>query len=233
MRPVSVGLLRRFQIAQHARSIARRSRREQRPGSLNQVARPHEVITTKIFISFVEAPGNRKTGDNAAQKILRLMSAQHRCGGAIQIVLPQRLVQRQKFRLPVLPLCDVMRAHVVVVFEETGSHLLARFGPDGSEADCDHEFSVTGGQIDFSRERYVSVLGTRVLPFHRKMLREILPAIRCPHETNRHFFPGRGSRHAHIYSSVLGKERGKALVIANPSSVAVAAVRQVGREQRE
>src|SRR5947209_8099919 len=142
------------------------------------------MVAAKIFISFVEAPGNRKTGDDAAQKILGLMSAQYRRRGAIKIILSQRLVQWQKLRLPGLPLRHVMRAQVVVIFEETRSHLLARFGPDGSEADCDHEFSVTGGQIDFSRERYVSVLGTRVLPFHRKVLREILPAIRCPHETN-------------------------------------------------
>ena len=126
-----------------------------------------------------------------------------------------------------------MRAHVVVVFEETGSHLLARFGPDGSEADGDHEFSVTCRQIDFSGEGNVSVLGARVLPFHFKMLRQVLPSVRCSHKTSRHLFPRRGRRHAHIYSSVLGKERGKALVIANPSSVTVAAVRQMGREQRE
>src|SRR5947209_12310656 len=126
-----------------------------------------------------------------------------------------------------------MRAHVVVVFEETGSHLLARFGPDGSEADGDHEFSVTCRQIDFSGEGNVSVLGARVLPFHLKMLRQVLPSVRCSHKTSRHLFPRRGRRHAHIYSSVLGKKRGKALVIANPSSVTVAAVGQMWREQRE
>ena len=76
LRPMSVGFLRGFEIMQHAESIVVGARCQQSTGTLDQIAWPDQVIAAQVFIAFVEAPGNGKAGDDAAEKILGFVGAQ-------------------------------------------------------------------------------------------------------------------------------------------------------------
>ena len=75
------------------------------------------MISAEIFVAFVEAPGDGKAGDDAAQKIFGLVSAQDGGGGAIEIVLALRFIELEQCILPVFPLEDIMLAKFVVILE--------------------------------------------------------------------------------------------------------------------
>ena len=130
------------------------------------------------------------------EKIFGLVRAQHGGRRAIQIVLPQRLVELQQLGLPVAPLRDVVLADLGVVLEQSGSRLLSRLGPDRPEAQRQHELAVAGREIDLAREGNVAVFRARVFPLHLEMLRQILPAIGRADESHRHFLPRRRRRQA-------------------------------------
>ncbi len=104
LRPVARGFLRGLQVAQDADRIGDRSGGQQRASGFDQVARPDQMVAAEIFIAFVESPGNREAGDDAAQKIFGLVRPQHRSGCAVQIVLAQRLIEFEQRGLPISPL---------------------------------------------------------------------------------------------------------------------------------
>ncbi len=83
LRPVAGGFLRGFEVAQHADRIGHRSGGQQSAGGFDQVARPDQVVAAEIFVALVESPRNREAGDDAAEKIFRLVGAQHGGGCAI------------------------------------------------------------------------------------------------------------------------------------------------------
>jgi hypothetical protein len=71
------------------------------------------VIAAEVFIAFVESPGDGKAGDDAAQKIFGLVSAQDRGGERIKIVLARGSSSLSRCVLPVFPVEDVMLAKFV------------------------------------------------------------------------------------------------------------------------
>ena len=78
LRPVAGGFLCGFEVAQHADRVGDGAGGQQCSGGFHQIARPDQMVAAQIFVAFVESPGNREAGDDAAEKILRLVRAQHR-----------------------------------------------------------------------------------------------------------------------------------------------------------
>jgi hypothetical protein len=189
------------------------------------------VISAEIFIAFVEAPRDRETGDDAAEKILGLVGAQSRSGGAVEIVGTQRFIELDQGILPILPMENVMLAKLVVVLEQSGANLLSGFSDDGAETDGENEFSVASGEVDFAGAGDVAIFGAWVFPLHLEVSREVLPSIGGADESDRHFFPGNGTGEGEGGAIMLGEEHVHALVIADPGCIFRTAVGEVRREQ--
>ena len=191
LRPVSVGILRSLQIAKHPKSVGVRTRRQEANGRFHQITWPDQVISAQVFVPLVEAPGNRKAGNHAAQKILRLMHPQHGRAGAIKIVLPFRLIELEQAILPVPPVRDIVLPEFLVGLEQTRTYLLSGLGPDLPETESQDELSPTSLEVNLSGERDVPVLRPGVVPGHLVMLRQILPPVRVSDEAHRDLLPGR------------------------------------------
>ena len=231
LRPVSLGLLRGFEVSQHADGVICRARSQQCARTLDQIARPDQVIPAEIFVAFVESPGNREASDDASEKILGLVSAQDSCRGAIQIVLAQGGVEFEELGLPVTPLRDVVLADFVVILKESRAGLLAGLSPDPTESESEDELAVAGSEVDLASEGDVAVFRARVFPLHLEVLGKILPAVGSADKADGHLFPGSRRRQTQGDPIVLGEEHRIALVIANPSRIAIAEIREVRREQ--
>ena len=91
-----VRLLGDFQIAQHAQSVGFGARGQKTKRGFHQVAGPDQMVSAQIFVAFVESPGNGEAGDDASQKILGLVRAQHGHAGAIQVNFAAGFVQFQR-----------------------------------------------------------------------------------------------------------------------------------------
>src|ERR1700756_785066 len=137
------------------------------------------MISAKVFVSFVESPGNGKTGDHAPEEIFRFMRTQYPCAGPIQVALTLWLIQLQQGVLPLFPMPDVVIAQVLIGLEQAGANLLACFCPHFAETKRKNKFTAASSEIYFSGQRNVAVLCACVLPGHLIILGEILPAIGC------------------------------------------------------
>src|SRR5208337_3246911 len=160
------------------------ARGQQSTGTLDQIARPDEMVSAKVFVPFIEAPGNGEAGDDSAQEILGFVDTQNRHADPVQVFVPRFLVELLQRPLPVLPVKDVILADGFIGSEQGRDGLLTRFGPDSSETEREDELAVAGGEVNFSSQRDVSVFCAVVLPRHLEMLRKILPAVRCAGESN-------------------------------------------------
>ena len=227
-----VGFLRGLKVAKHSDGLASGAGGQQCSRSLDQVARPHQVITAEIFVAFVESPGNRKAGDDPAEKVLGLVRAQHARRRAVKIVFAFRFVELEQRALPVFPVEDIMLAKLSVIFEQAGAHLLSCLRRLRAKTQRQHELSLAGGEVNFSGAGQVAIFCALVFPLHLEVSRQVLPSVGGAHESDRHFFPGCGAAEGQSGSVVLREEQGQPFVIADPTRVVVTAVGQVGREQR-
>jgi hypothetical protein len=151
LRPVSIGFLGGLEIMQHAEGVVFSARRQQSAGTLDQIARPDQVVTAEIFVALVEAPGNGKAGDDSAEEVLGFVRAQNRHAGPIQVFFPRLLVELLESALPILPVEDVIVAGGFVRREQGRDDLLAGLRPDSAEAEGENELAVAGGQVNFAQ----------------------------------------------------------------------------------
>ena len=192
LRPVAGGFLSSFEIAQHAHGVGDRPGGEQRARRFDQIARPDEVISAKIFVALVESPGNREAGDNAAEKIFGLVSSQDGGRRAIQIVLPQWFVELQQLGLPVAPLRDIVLGESRRNPRRDWSAPAVRPRSKSLRNRARERIRPLQAARSISPgERDVAVFSARIFPFHLRMLRKILPAVGGSDESDRHFFPWR------------------------------------------
>src|SRR6185312_9835946 len=86
-------------------------------------------------------------------------------------------------------------------------------------------------QINFSGERDVAIFRTGIDLCELEVLRKVLPTVRCADESRRTIEPGHGTAERERALIALREQHWYAFVVAHPSRVAAAEVRQVWREQ--
>ena len=148
------------------------------------------------------------------------MRSHHRDAGAIEINLAAWFVELQQAVLPMFPVPDVVLAQFVVGLEQAGARVLSRLRPDPAEAQRQGEFPVACCQIDLAGERDVSVFRAGVVPGHLVMLGEVLPSVGESRQTRlTSFASGTEQIKARAVDVALGKQRGRAFVIPDPSGI--------------
>ena len=130
------------------------------------------------------------------------------------------------------PVPDVVLAQLVVGLQQTGARLLTGFRPDAAEPQRQGELAVARRQVDLAGERYISVFRAGIVPGHLVMLGQVLPSVGESGETYRHFPPGDRAGKGQGESFAVGKQGGRAFVVADPAGIFPAAIRQMGRQQR-
>src|SRR5271156_6017249 len=190
------------------------------------------MVAAKIFVALVKAPWNRKAGDDAAEKVLGLVGAQHGYARAIQILFSRLLVEIFQRALPGMPVQDVIVPGRFISREQGRDRMLARLRPHFTEAQSQNELAVAGRDVDFSGQRDVSVFRAVILPFHLEMLRQVLPAVREAGKPDRSFWHGRGTSQCERAGAVVGENHWLSLVIAHPSGIAVSEIRKMRSQQR-
>src|SRR5207237_6011938 len=173
--------------------IAHRARSQKAAGGFDKITRPYQVISAKVFIAFVEAPRDRKTCDDAAEKIFGFMGAQHGCASAIKIGLSAAIKWHKHF-LPIFPLRNIIAKEGVVIIQQTGARLLGCLRPNSSEAECKNKFAVAGCKINLSSERNIAIFRTWVFVRKQKIACEALRTIGVAGKSGRHFLPRTGAR---------------------------------------
>ena len=126
---------------------------------------------------------------------------------------------------------DVMMAKLAIVLEQAGAHLLSGLRPFHSEPEGQHEFSGAGVEVDLSGAGEIAIFRALIFPLHLEMSREVLPSVGHAHEPDGHLLPGSGASQGQSGTVALGEEQGQTFVIADPASIVVPGVGEVGREQ--
>ena len=142
LRPMAVGFLRHLEVSQYAPDMLVGTHRDEAAGGLDEVARPHQVVTTKVVVGLGEAPRNRQAGDDPAFHALGFVRAQHRGAGVIQRTSRLRWYAAFEPRVPGFPRSDVCRLCLVEIFEEANERVLTRFHRRGTETEGHHERAV-------------------------------------------------------------------------------------------
>ncbi len=222
LRPVAVRFLRRFQIAQHAHRVGDRSGGQQRARGFDQIARPDQVVSAEILVAFVESPRNREAGDDAAQKIFRLVGAQDRGRSAIKIAL-RATVRRVSAACSAS--CSTARRSAGESPRSPRTSVDRACWPASVHIDPKPRAS-TNSPLQAARS--ISPVKA-MLPFSARVYshsiwkcweRSCQPS-EAPTNPTDVFFHGAEDASAQSGAVVLRKEHGKALVVADPACIAV------------
>ena len=137
--------------------------RDQRPRGFHQIARPHQVVSAQIFIALVESPGNRQARDDAADELFGLVAAQDRHAGAVEIDFATSLTDPEEEGS-----CQLRhwRTKCSRISSQSSRSEDRTCWPDSQQSapktQCEHEFSLAGGEINFSCQREIAVFRARV-----------------------------------------------------------------------
>ena len=233
LRPMTVGLLRRLEPAQHPPGVGKRAAGRQAAGGLDEIARPDEVIAAEILVALVEPPGDRQAGDHAAGKRARLMAAQHRGADAIGVVGVAGIggVEAQQPVLPGAPPRDILRHRRGKAVIEAAPGAMRRLARAPAESQRQQELAAAGGEINLGGERDIAVARLVVAPGHGEMARQILPAIGDADKSHRARAIGRRAGERQRVAAAPGKQHWEALEVVEPGGVAGAAIDEMRRQQ--
>src|SRR5262249_32397456 len=152
LRKRAVRPLDRGQPDQRTKRRARLSRSQERAGTLHQVARPDEMITTEVQIAFDFAPRNAHRGDDRALENLVFMRQQHASAQSIFATVVGRVAAEIEFGVDhrALPLTNVSFAFFLKRLCQRLEQLRRSALVTSTKCDSDCEF-IAVRQIDFAR----------------------------------------------------------------------------------
>ncbi len=105
-------------------------------------------------------------------------------------------------------------------------------GPEAAEPQRQGELSVTCRQVDLAGERDIAVFRVSVVPGHLVMLGQVLPSVGESGETYRHFPPGHRAGKSQGGRFAVREQGRHAFIVADPTGIFAAAIRQMRRQQR-
>ena len=232
LRPGSVGLLRRPQIAQDAPHLRIPAAGQKRSAGLAEVARPDQMVAAEVVVALAEAPGNRQARDDAARERRRLVAAQDGRADAIEVVAARAPFERAQAGLPRAPAGGVIVEDRLERRLKRGQGVVGRLGRRPAEAEGENRRAVRALR-QLGRQRDVAVGRRVVLLGQPAIARKLLPAVGDADEADRageeRLIGGQGQ----IGSAAVGEQHAVALVVAAPAAVVGAAVDEMRRQQRE
>ena len=132
--------------------------------------------------------------------------------------------------MPGLPPADVRGFRLVEILEQADARVLTGFHRRRTESEREIEHAIRRAEIDFARDRNVSVLCAPVGSDESFVGLQLLPAVGHTDEPDRSGEPWRRGRQGQRRVVALGEEHRRPFVVADPRRIAAAAVGQVRGE---
>ena len=186
--PMTIGELRGAKVAQRIESLACRAHRQQRAGALAQIAWPDEVIALPLLLGVT--PGDAQARDHRSRIGLVEMRAQrHRRQLELTQALGRQSVGRRRARgallVPAAPVVDLTLPRGLERLEERAQRQRGGRFRAAAEAERQHHFA-----RQLPRQSDIARPGVGMLPRHRVVAREVLPAVARPDKPTARASPG-------------------------------------------
>src|SRR5436853_3386457 len=208
------------------------SRGDEASGRLRKISRPDQVVPAQVVVALGETPRNRETSDHCTRVGFFLVCPEDSVTDPIQV--ESGLVQITKIhalRLDLFPSIDERLLDSVEVFQQRIPGLLSRLVRRSSERNSSYTLAIVTREVQFRGQSNVSIRRRGIFPGHLLVSADILPAVTDSDVSAAHLVKrGRASK-SKGDSFSLRKQHRCALVVADPSVVAVATVSNVRGEQ--
>src|SRR5438128_4116938 len=225
---MTVLLLGRHEVEESLSRVFSVSGGDEPSACLRQVPRPDQIVSTQVVVALGETPRNRETSDHCARVGFFLVCSEDSVTDPIQVESGLvRLPKIHALRLDLFPSIDKRLLDSVEVFQQRIPGLLSRLVRRSSERNSSYTLAIVARQVEFCGESNISIRGRRIFPGHLLVGADVLPAVTDSNVSAAHFFErGRTSKGEGDSFSLREKHR-CALVVADPSVVAVATVSNV------